>query len=106
MLAVDAEERRVEPFVILILDLRDEFAKNIAIATSSRAEVDRQIDLSNLKGVLPCLLFDTTEHDADVFLEKTKNWHSFKNSVQPNNAVRVIIVGDGGVSFGIHSIPG
>ena len=105
-LAVDAKKRRgSEPFVILVLDLTDDFAKNIAIAKTSVSEVEAQIELSKSKDVLPCLLFDTSEHDAGAFFEKTNNWESFQNLVVPDDVVHVAVVGDGGVSFATHRIP-
>ena len=67
--------------------------------------MEEHIALSKSKGVLPCLLHDTSEHDAGVFFEKTSNWESFNDLIVPNGVVRVAIVGDGGVSFATHRIP-
>jgi hypothetical protein len=105
-LAVDAAHRRSEePFVILVLDLTDSFAKQIAAAKSSPAQVDSQIALSNSKGVDPCVLLDTTYHDAGVFFERTSSWPTIRDIVNPKGTFAVAIVGDAGVSFCTHTIP-
>lgn len=105
-LALDARSRRGdEPFVILVLDLFDGFAKNIAIEKSSDLEVNSQIELTKSKGVLPCLVLDITEKEAGLLFEQTEAWESFKLLVNPDSVVRVAVVGDGGVSFATHGIP-
>ena len=105
-LAVDATSRRSnEPFIILVLDLTDPFAKQIAAAKSSMTQVENQIALSNSKGVDPCVLLDTTYHDAGVFFEKTSSWPKMQGLVNPEGTFVVAIVGDSGVSFCTHSVP-
>jgi hypothetical protein len=106
MIAVDAKARRGSaPFVVLVLDLTDEFAKHLAESLSSEAEVNSQIELAQSKDGLPCFLYDTPEHDADLFFRQTNSWGPFKNLIYTDDVVRVAIVGDGGVSFRMHRIP-
>lgn len=105
-LAVDATSRRSgEPFVVLVLDLTDPFAKQIAVAKSSLPQVDDQIALSNSKHVDPCVILDTTYHDAGVFFDKTSSWPKMRDLINSKGTFVVAIVGDAGVSFCTHAIP-
>lgn len=106
LIAQDASQRRGdEPFVILVLDLNDPFARDIAIAKSSHADVDRQIGAAESKDVSPCLLLDTTEDDANVLFETSPGWDKLRSTAIRTGIVRVILVGDGGVTFLTHRMP-
>lgn len=106
LLVIGAVRRRKdEAFVILILDLRDNFARDIAIAKTGQDAVDKNIRQREQTGELPCLMFDTSEHDANVFFETMQTWPSFRDSTVPDGMVCFAIVGDGGVSFGRHRVP-
>lgn len=91
--------------MILVLDPTDSFAKRIAVAKSSSAQVDSQIALSNSSGVDPCVLLDTNYHDAGVFFERTSSWPTIRDIVNPKGTFAIAIVGDGGVTLCAHMIP-
>ena len=107
MLGIDAANRRGnEPFVVIVLDLLDDFGYQIACAMSSPDETDRHIDAKTEQGAYPTAMLDTTEHDAGVFFENSGSWPVFMSTNIPPDAIRVAIVGEGGVTFCSHRFPG
>jgi hypothetical protein len=106
MAALSARQRRgSQAFIVLVLDLADKFARQIAATKSSESEVQAQIQAAADRGLSPCLIMDTSMEDADVYFEHQSQWPPFKVRPFAEGAVRVAVVGDNGISYAGVSIP-
>lgn len=104
-LGVDAQGRRTEPFIILVLDLLDPSASSLAAAKSSPDAVQQQLALASSKGVSPCLLVDTSLADCDSLFRESHGWATRRSATVNWPVIRVVVISDGGISFVSHRIP-
>ncbi|HUE72877.1 MAG TPA: hypothetical protein VMP01_18475 [Pirellulaceae bacterium] len=97
--AVDAAQRRSEPFVILALDMDDPTAKAIATNIAGPAETEKYIANCAQQGMAACCTYDASDADLEPLFRDSKGWAALKPAIGQPGIIRVVAIADRGFSF-------
>jgi hypothetical protein len=104
--AAEAIESGKKSPIVLVLDLSDPLAREMASSIASKEEVDRRIEHSRKQNSDPILIMDCDLEDAlQSFANATPSGPANIQRIIDSGQIPVAIFGDGGVSWAGMLLP-